>query len=461
MVRSVTGARVALVRVVTCLLCAATLLTLAAAVARADVFAAVEVQPPGSRQDFDIEVVDAATGAQVPLPAGVNTTADELHPSISTDGSRLVFERRDSAAGTVRIIAVDVPTGHSSDLFTGFDVAQNPPRAPAITPDGQTVATGGPFQTVGTGGFLPRVTATSLAPFPTGPYVHQNIFAGSSSVNGQIADVAAGPGGLYALRTVESGKPDLLLLDQSSPPTGLIDTNPVTGVGSFSDPALAASNPQFVLFARRDSLFFAPGDIAFVPLSIDQFGLHFGTPTRLPAVVNSSLDESQPAVTADGRFIAFVRHGADGHDHLFLWDSQTQLLLNPDGVDLGAISSRDVGNVSVYTQPVFSIAQVTTSQISPGAPANIAVRVGQGGSLGILVQRIVGRQRILGRRAYKLRKVGRVPLGHFTKGTHHLHWNLRVNGKRLRPGRYLVTLRALSNSGVIRDMATPNVLRIR
>ena len=42
-----------------------------------------------------------------------------------------------------------------------------------------------------------------------------------------------------------------------------------------------------------------------------------------------SLDESRFAVTADGRFIAFARHGTDGHDRQFLWDSQTQLLVDP------------------------------------------------------------------------------------------------------------------------------------
>ncbi len=450
-----TRARVALVRVVTCLLFAAIVLTLAAAAARADVFAAVEVHAPGSRPDFDIEVVNAATGTQVPLPAGVNTTADELHPTISADGSRLAFERRDSAAGTVRIIAVDLKTGQSSDLFTGFEVAQNPPTAPAITPDGQTVATGGPFQQTSTG-LSPSVTLTSLASFPTGPYAHQVITTFGDLPAGQVANVAAGPGGLYVLQSVIQTTDQLVFVQAHAVTTSV----PMTGPGAFDDPAVAASNPQFVLFVRRSSTpldpFFAQGDIEFLSLTGP------GSPVSLPAVVNSSLDESQPAVTADGRFIAFVRHGNDGHDRLFLWDSDTQLLLNPNGVDLGAISSRDVGSVSLYTPPpVFSIAQVSVVQVSNVALANVEARLTVHSGVGILVQRIVGRQRILGRRAYRLRKVGRVPLGRFTKGTHHLRWNLRVNGRRLRPGRYLVTLRALTSGGVIHDMATPTVLRIR
>ncbi|HEY2636652.1 MAG TPA: hypothetical protein VGI54_04630, partial [Solirubrobacteraceae bacterium] len=79
---------------------AATFAALACAPAHADTFAATEVHAPGSRSDFDIEVVNATTGAKVALPAGVDTTADELHPSISTNGKRLAFERKDSTAGT-------------------------------------------------------------------------------------------------------------------------------------------------------------------------------------------------------------------------------------------------------------------------------------------------------------------------------------------------------------------------
>ncbi|HEY3729528.1 MAG TPA: hypothetical protein VGL51_20295 [Solirubrobacteraceae bacterium] len=448
-------ARAGVVGLTACLVGVAGFSTLSVTVAEADVFAAVEVQPPGGRTDFDVEVVNASTGGQVPLPGGVNTPADELHPSISGDGSRLVLERRDSAAGTVRIIAADLHTGQSSDLFTGVEASQDPPTAPSITPDGQTVVTGGAFAPVNTA-FEANLTTTSLAPFPAGPYPHGTVnsqFAFPD--NGQVADVAAASGGVYALQAVSGIAHRLIVRDPGEP---LLGSQTVTS--SFDDPALAASNPQFVLFARRSSTpvspFSAQGDIEFLPVTFSGIG---GTPTRLPGVVNTSLDESQPAVTADGRFIAFVRHGADGHDRLVLWDSETQLLVNPSGVDLGAISSRGGGSVSLFTQPVFSIGQVTISQVSEVALVNVETRLGSG--LGILVQRIVGRRRILGRREYRLRMVGRVPLGRFRKGRHHLRWNLRVDGKRLRRGRYLVTLRALSRRGVIRDLATPNVIRIR
>jgi Tol biopolymer transport system component len=53
----------------------------------------------------------------------VNTPADEDHPSISADGRRLAFERRAPAAGTDRIIAADLSTGQTLDLFDAIEAA--------------------------------------------------------------------------------------------------------------------------------------------------------------------------------------------------------------------------------------------------------------------------------------------------------------------------------------------------
>ena len=61
--------------------------------ARADIIAAVQVT--GADGSADIAVMNASTGERATLPAGVNTAAQELHPSISNDGRRLVFLRLD------------------------------------------------------------------------------------------------------------------------------------------------------------------------------------------------------------------------------------------------------------------------------------------------------------------------------------------------------------------------------
>ena len=42
---------------------------------------------------FEIGLANASTGARLTLPAGVNTTDDELHPSLSIDGRYLTWMR--------------------------------------------------------------------------------------------------------------------------------------------------------------------------------------------------------------------------------------------------------------------------------------------------------------------------------------------------------------------------------
>ena len=61
--------------------------------AHANIIAAVEQPAGGSRTDLDIALYDATTGTRLSLPSSVNTTDDELHPSLTPDGRRLVFER--------------------------------------------------------------------------------------------------------------------------------------------------------------------------------------------------------------------------------------------------------------------------------------------------------------------------------------------------------------------------------
>src|ERR1700759_1387262 len=60
--------------------------------AHADVLAAFDKVVPG--QGFDIAVRDLQQGGSpVTLPAGVNTAANEFHPTLSGNGQFLAFER--------------------------------------------------------------------------------------------------------------------------------------------------------------------------------------------------------------------------------------------------------------------------------------------------------------------------------------------------------------------------------
>jgi hypothetical protein len=81
--------------------------------------------------------------------------------------------------------------------------------------------------------------------------------------------------------------------------------------------------------------------------------------------------------------------------------------------------------------------------VPQGTGAVIESSLGQSNSVGILVQRVVRTKRVHGKRVLVVRAVGRVPLGRHHKGRVKIRWNLKVNGHRLAPGRYLITLRAL------------------
>jgi hypothetical protein len=95
-----------------------------------------------------------------------------------------------------------------------------------------------------------------------------------------------------------------------------------------------------------------------------------------------------------------------------------------------------VGGISCALFPGCAV-NVTAS----GNGAVISSRLSQNDHVGILVQRIVRFSRVHGRRVPVLRNVGRVPLGLHHRGQVHIRWNLKVNGHRLKPGRYLITLR--------------------
>ena len=59
-----------------------------------------------------------------------------------------------------------------------------------------------------------------------------------------------------------------------------------------------------------------------------------------------------------------------------------------------------------------------------------------------------------------LRPVGRVPLGHHSRGRLRLHWDLKVNGHRLGRGRYLITLRAFDSRGNLLGTAKPVIFTV-
>jgi hypothetical protein len=438
---------------------AAVALALAPA-ARANIVAAVEQPAPAGRSDLDIALYDATTGTRLSLPSGVNTTDDELHPTITPDGRLLSFERRNDAGGTVRIVVVELATGKSADLFSGFETIQVPPTSPAITPDGATVVTARPAPS-STGFFQQLLTLTDVSSFPgvtTGPFPHSDFSGGQNGQgNGHTLEPAVGAAGLVAYEA----RADSILPEIG---VGQLGTSGSCGLGDpqgeLDQPALPAASTDHMLFVRRalPGGSTHPGDIWFGPLHPDA-GCKAGFGGALPALVNTGQDESRPALTQDGRYIGFVRHTSDGHSRLFVWDSLTQLLVNNTGIDLGVLTPREIdliadhGNLSLREVNVLR----TTSLLSSNV---VSFRLINAALIGILVQRVVGHHRVLGHRAPRLHLVGRVPLGRFRRGHGRIHWNGRVGGRRLRPGRYRVTVRALARNGRVEDLGRPRTLRV-
>jgi len=431
--------------------------------AQADIFAVVEVAAPAPRADTDIALINVGTGGKTPLPAGINTTANEMHPSITPDARRLAFERRDPAGGTVRIVLADLVTGQTADLFSGFETAADPPRSPGITSDGLKVATGAAFEheaeagATGAPGAFPRLVVTDAATFPAGPYTRRRhaliFFPGSEA--GYTADPAFA-GDNVAYRFVRGASPrGGIALDRFRGSGGITNDRISSSTSSYAHPSLAApGGVPTVLFDRRpmsDGGATLPGDIVFaggMPATLDD-----APPVRLPTIVNSAQDESRPAFTSDGRYVVFVRRTAS-RERLFAWDSQTQTLVNAAGVDLGSIDAGDLGNVSVYTRIVLDTSRVTNGGTVTFDPTT---RTG----IGILVQKVVGKRKLFGRTVPKLKMVGRVPLGTFAKGKGKVDWDLRVDGKRLKPGRYQVTVRAVTKKLAVRDFGRPQIIRVR
>jgi hypothetical protein len=119
------------------------------------------------------------------------------------------------------------------------------------------------------------------------------------------------------------------------------------------------------------------------------------------------------------------------------------------------MSAPSVGNLSLAQTPDFRIVCGTECQQGLRSGGRLSVSQNRGGSVGIIVQRVVGTRRLLGRRVPRLQFVGRVPFGPQRAGTVRFRWDRRVNGRRLRPGRYLITYRSLRRKGAVRELSRP------
>ena len=153
--------------------------------------------------------------------------------------------------------------------------------------------------------------------------------------------------------------------------------------------------------------------------------------TAFPSIVNAGGNTFQihPAFTPDDRYLGFVRFSAS-NEFLYVFDTESQTLLNPDGIDLGAMQVFALASASPTGCEGLSRAcrRCSRPRCRRGAADRHALNPS---GIGILVQRIAATT-LLGRTNLTLQPVGRVPLGKHGRGAFRIRWDHRVNGKPLR-----------------------------
>jgi hypothetical protein len=425
--------------------------------ANADLFAITEVVTPNG--DIDLARFAVGSGASQSLPSGVNTDAFDLHPALSPDGTKLAYWSDGPGQGTTRIVVVNLATGGSADLLNAFDALAIQPDDPSWVDDSH-VAIGRGHQMSG-GSFLARATPIDVTSFPTGPFARGGDLAlGTFPANGRTLD--------FERRNVSATNQTITVAGVRSTLTGvgqvvLGNGSARLGVGdgagnisSYDHPTVSRSAGVIVVqhggFTNNDPRM---QELVFTDANLQH-------PTELPHIVNGfNASETRPEFSFDGRYLGFVRQVKTTDPRLFVWDTDTQLMVNPDGIDLGPLPTDTSapallladGNVAIGSQPLILNSSIFANGL-------ISFNLAALSHIGIIVQRVTGHTRVLGRPAPRLRFLGRVPLGRFRRGHGTIAWDRRVDGKRLAPGQYQITLRSVTKSGSVRDLGRPFLVRI-
>ncbi|HSD79120.1 MAG TPA: hypothetical protein VLB47_00615 [Solirubrobacteraceae bacterium] len=424
----------------------------AVASARADVIATFDgaAFPPGG-----LFAVNVTTGARLSVPAGVNDpAAGEFHPSLSPDGRYLVFERR--LSGTLRIVMVERATGRSADLFNAFEAASDPPSTPTFSLDGTKVLTGRRLErrdaAAPLGAVQSSVTETDVTSFPNGPFPHRVLSTGGADSTTAGRTVQAAPFGsnllAFGIDFAGAGPPGRITVQGPTGATTLSDSTHRLAKPTVSEPAGAVVFESAPISAPFN------GNLAFRPLA----AVATAATTPLPAIVNAAgTSVRDPTFTRDGRYLVFARLESGvstGLARFFIWDTQTQLLVNPTGTGRFPVPDFTDGGIALESRRVL-----TTNTVLASGSLNFSLSTAS--TTGLLVQRVDGRHHVLGRTAPRLTTVGPVPLGRFRSGRHRRQWDFTVRGHKLPRGCYLVTFRALTREGRVRDLSTPFTVKRR
>ncbi len=472
---------------------------LAPASASAGLIGAYERYVPG--RGFDIGLANIATGVPIVPPSSVNTADDELHPALSRNGRFVYFTRMrllpslngdivppasrtimrwDRQNGTVStaiatgevggpaVVRGIVPT--TGDFTDTFSAGRGP------TPDGSNslVSLHQPLDSAGnaTGTIFNRgvvesagagnQVVTTHAAVDGSPFLNPTVGPGRDRIMLTLAYINSTTGALVksvahlGLNLRQSGSTQVLKREFGSAESPA--SHPMTRASDHTVAFAMASGGNFDIFTTN-----LPNEGVFtVP-----------DPASGPAGLNTSAAEQMPAWAPDDMKLGFVRNEA-ARRKLAVFDAtpgiqavvNTPIHLGLEAPTPQTRSFQDVwGGVSLADAPdtVTPTTVCGTVCLSSLRNANLGrvplnPTVTKATSIGIFVVRVIGKRKLLGRTVPRIRPVGRVPLGRARRGRNLFRWNGKVNGRRLKPGRYLLTYRTLRRK---RILTTSNSVRFR
>ena len=265
---------------------------------------------------FEIGLVNALTGATLALPAGVNTNDDELHPTLTPDGRYLVFMRTKLLPKlNGDIVPPEARTLFVADRETGTVTSLNRTGAGAVFSGAGTLGWGvRPFERPQQQG-RPRVSFSS--PFTAGAAPGGVEEHGSPPTNGLVETVHADHGSIrefnffinqpqdfsarylsYAVLNSTTGA----LLSQTVQFTTKRDNQQGFGSDGQTEDHGSATAPAGHPDVRSDDYvaFHMGGDIQTISFPTDDLA-------PAPEPITSSAPERDPAWSPNGLNLGFIR----------------------------------------------------------------------------------------------------------------------------------------------------------
>lgn len=434
---------------------------------------------PGADQ---VAEFDAAAGPLAPI-SRIGSGNGSFSIAVTPDGTSVYVANRDDDTVSEYDVAAD---GTLTPKTPGTVKTGQAPVAITVNPDGKSVYvvnnhdnTASQYD-IGPGGVLsptiPATVATGNSPAgialtPDGKNAYVTNFCCSSTVS----QYSVGTGDTLTPKTPATApaglNPDGLVVTPDGRRAFVTNSsdNSVSQYDIGADGALTPASPATVAAGRfptaiavspdGQSVYVVDGaDADVAQYSVTPAGLAL----KVPETIGAGTNPAQLVASPDGK-------------HVYVTDSVSGAIWQFAGGDgPGTLSPLSPANHAIETAPPYGLA-IGPSQIGfncadillaclvhirplpipieIGHPPVITIRttVVRAAPLGILVQRIVG---------HRLVRVGRVPFGLQRTGRVKIDWSLRVNGHRLLPGRYVITLRMFDRKGNLIALARPQTITV-